>query len=375
MSKRPLILSIDDDPNNQILLEKTFEHAEFKSALSGEEGLAIAEKMIPDVVLLDIAMPGMNGTEVCHRLKANEKTAQIPVLFVSAMNTLEDRFASYKAGGEDYICKPINVHELKCKVDILMAYRNSLHALGSQLRSASEVAYSAMSSTSELGVIVSFVESTQSCNEIEELADTLLDTIGQFQISGCLVIRCDETNPLYFSNTVLSPLETQLLDMAHEGKRIICVGRRALFNSESLSILIKDMPLEEERSGRLRDHVCRLMMIADARTKSIINEKIAAQYRNCEISNALANAGHSLKEVDNKMRRFQSVIENTMSDLISNVERELMGLMLLEDQEEALLEPLRKARMQLDDIFDEGVEIDTLIDSLRSNIFNALSGE
>ncbi|HET8705976.1 MAG TPA: response regulator, partial [Pseudomonadales bacterium] len=337
MIPRSMILSIDDDAGNQELLKKTFENHDLHVAFSGEEGVALAREIMPDVILLDIAMPGMNGIEVCKTLKADPKTANIPVLFVSALNTLEDRLAGYKAGAEDYICKPINLYELKCKIDILRAYRSSLSSLDSQLRAASEVAFSAMSSTSELGVVVNFVEHTQNCNELVDLADMLLDAIGQFQISGCLVIRCDEANPLYFSNSVLSPLETQLLDMAHDGKRIVSIGRRALFNSENISILIKDMPADEERCGRLRDHVCRLMMIADARCKSIINEKIAAQYRDSEISKALSNAGRSLKEVDNKIRRFQSVIESTMSELITNVERELIALMLSEEQEDALL--------------------------------------
>lgn len=373
MKAAPVILSIDDDANNQLLLQKAFENtATMHIAYSGEEGLGMAALVKPDVILLDIAMPGMNGIEACKALKGNPATSQIPVLFLSAMNTLEDRLAGYKVGAEDYICKPINLYELKCKVDILMAYQGSLQQLDSRLRSASEVAYTAMSTNGELGVIVSFVENALNAPTFNGLADMVLDALAQFQINGCLVIRSDETHPLYFSNAVLTPLETQLLDMARDGKRIVSVGRRCIFNAENISILIKDMPSDEERSGRLRDHVARLLTIADARIRSMVNENAAMQYRTSEVCRALNNAGDSLREVDERMRHFQHVIEETISEMMSRMEQQFMTMMLSDDQEEALLEPVRAARARLDDIFDESTAIDSHMEELRNHILTVL---
>ena len=372
MQSRPIILSIDDDPNNQELLKKTFEDKTLLVAFGGEDGIAMALEHKPDVILLDIAMPGMNGIEVCRRLKSDPETAPIPILFVSAMNTLEDRLAGYKVGAEDYICKPINVHELRCKIDILMAYQGSLQQLDSRLRSASEVAFTAMSTNGELGVIVSFVESALNCPDFSALADQVLDVLGQFQINGCLVMRGDELQPLYFSNTVLSPLETQLLDMAKDGKRIVSVGRRCIFNAETISILIKDMPADDDRSGRLRDHVARLLTIADARIRSLVNEQAAMQYRTSEVCRALNNAGDSLREVDERMQRFQRVIEETISDMMQRMEQQFTIMMLTDDQEEALLEPLRTGRARLDEIFDESMAIDSHMEALRRHILAVL---
>lgn len=373
MKAAPVILSIDDDANNQLLLQKAFENtATMHIAYSGEEGLGMAALVKPDVILLDIAMPGMNGIEACKALKGNPATSQIPVLFLSAMNTLEDRLAGYKVGAEDYICKPINLYELKCKVDILMAYQGSLQQLDSRLRSASEVAYTAMSTNGELGVIVSFVENALNAPTFNGLADMVLDALAQFQINGCLVIRSDETHPLYFSNAVLTPLETQLLDMARDGKRIVSVGRRCIFNAENISILIKDMPSDEERSGRLRDHVARLLTIADARIRSMVNENAAMQYRTSEVCRALNNAGDSLREVDERTRHFQHVIEETISEMMSRMEQQFMTMMLSDDQEEALLEPVRAARARLDDIFDESTAIDSHMEELRNHILTVL---
>lgn len=373
MKPSPVILSIDDDANNQLVLQKAFENTfTMHFAYSGEEGLGMAALLKPDVILLDIAMPGMNGIETCKALKGSAMTSAIPVLFLSAMNTLEDRLNGYKAGAEDYICKPINLHELKCKIDILMAYQGSLQQLDSRLRSASEVAYTAMSTNGELGVVVSFVENALNAPTFAGLADQILDALAQFQVNGCLVIRGDETQPLYFSNAVLSPLETQLLDMARDGKRIVSVGRRCIFNADTISILIKDMPSDEERSGRLRDHVARLLMIADARILSLVNEHAAMQYRTSEVCRVLNNAGESLREVDERMRHFQHVIEETISEMMSRMEQQFMTMMLTDEQEEALLEPVRSARQRLDEIFDESTAIDSHMEELRTHILSVL---
>ncbi len=372
MRSTPVILSIDDDANNQELLKKTFEDKALHVALSGEEGLAMAAELKPDVILLDIAMPGMNGIEVCRRLKADADTSQIPVLFVSAMNTLEDRLTGYKAGAEDYICKPINLHELKCKIEILLAYQGSLQQLDSRLRSASEVAYTAMSTSGELGVIVSFVENALNCPDFSTLADHVLDALSQYQVNGCLVVRGDELQPLYFSNTVLTPLETQLLDMAKDGKRIVSVGRRCIFNADTISILIKDMPADEDRGGRLRDHVARLVVIADARVRSLVNEQTATQYRTSEVCRALNNAGDSLRKVDERMRHFQHVIDETITVMMANMERQFMTMMLSDEQEDALIEPLRAGRARLDEIFDESSAIDSHMEELRHHILTVL---
>lgn len=372
MRSAPVILSIDDDANNQQLLIKTFEDKALHVAYSGEEGLAIATELKPDVILLDIAMPGVNGIEVCRRLKADADTSQIPVLFVSAMNTLEDRLAGYKVGAEDYICKPINLHELKCKIEILLAYQGSLQQLDSRLRSASEVAYTAMSTSGELGVIVSFVENALNCPDLSTLADHVLDALGQYQVNGCLVVRGDELQPLYFSNTVLSPLETQLLDMAKDGKRIVSVGRRCIFNADTISILIKDMPSDEDRGGRLRDHVARLVTIADARVRSLVNEQAATQYRTSEVCRALNSAGDSLREVDERMRHFQHVIDETISGMMTSMEHQFTTMMLTDEQEDALLEPLRAGRGRLDEIFDESSAIDSHMEELRQHILTVL---
>jgi len=105
---RPLILYIDDSRDNLNLVERFLEKSyRVITAESGQEGLKITNDRKPDLLLLDIMMPGMDGYEVCSLLQENDDTAYIPVIFVSAMGEERDKARAFSVGAADYIVKPI----------------------------------------------------------------------------------------------------------------------------------------------------------------------------------------------------------------------------------------------------------------------------
>ena len=125
------VLVVDDTPMN---LEVTTRHLEQRGhevlvAQDGEEAVVRAGFVHPDLILLDVVMPGIDGLETCRRLKADPATADIPVVFMSAMTESVDKIAGFAAGGVDYITKPIDGPELLARVDTHLA----LHALRRQL--------------------------------------------------------------------------------------------------------------------------------------------------------------------------------------------------------------------------------------------------
>jgi putative two-component system response regulator len=88
-----------------------------KVAISGEKALQLAfSDPSPDLILLDIMMPGMDGYEVCRQLRENEKTQDIPVIFLTAKSTREDIVKGFEVGGQDYVTKPFGHHELLQRV-------------------------------------------------------------------------------------------------------------------------------------------------------------------------------------------------------------------------------------------------------------------
>ena len=103
------ILVVDDEPNNlQVLKQILNERYQLIFATNGEKALEAAVKHLPDLVLLDIMMPGMNGYEACERLKATPATKDMPVIFVTAMSEVEDEARGFDVGAVDYIQKPVS---------------------------------------------------------------------------------------------------------------------------------------------------------------------------------------------------------------------------------------------------------------------------
>lgn len=113
------IMAVDDQPANLKLLEDLLTHQghAVRSFPRGRLALEAAERNPPDLILLDINMPEMNGFEVCKRLKTDEKLACIPVLFLSALNQTSDKVKAFQSGGVDYITKPFQLEEVRARVE------------------------------------------------------------------------------------------------------------------------------------------------------------------------------------------------------------------------------------------------------------------
>ena len=112
------VLLVDDNTTNLQLLRETLDGLGYKLliAKNGLTALSIAQKADPSIILLDIMMPEMDGYEVCRRLKADKKTAQIPVIFITALADDEDEAKGLEMGAVDYITKPINPALVRARV-------------------------------------------------------------------------------------------------------------------------------------------------------------------------------------------------------------------------------------------------------------------
>ncbi|NNE60517.1 MAG: response regulator [Woeseia sp.] len=113
------VLIVDDEPGNIKILSSVLagDYA-LSVATGGEQALQIAEVQLPDIVLLDMVMPGMDGIQVCEALKSNDKTQDIPVIFVTSMSDSANEERGLDAGAVDYISKPISPPIVKARVKI-----------------------------------------------------------------------------------------------------------------------------------------------------------------------------------------------------------------------------------------------------------------
>jgi two-component system, sensor histidine kinase and response regulator len=120
------IVIVDDTlPNLQVLADMLSERSyEVRGAPDGHTALMIIRAQPPDLILLDIQMPGMDGYEVCEQLKADEFTCGIPVIFISALDDVFDKVRGFEVGGVDYITKPFQLEEVLARVDTHLALRD-----------------------------------------------------------------------------------------------------------------------------------------------------------------------------------------------------------------------------------------------------------
>jgi len=123
LSPKATILAVDDNPENlrvlmQLLQEQSYQ---VRPAPNGVHALTTALKEPPDLVLLDIVMPEMDGYEVCRHLKADERTRHIPVIFISALNEPFDKIKAFSVGGVDYVTKPFEAAEVLARIQTQLA--------------------------------------------------------------------------------------------------------------------------------------------------------------------------------------------------------------------------------------------------------------
>lgn len=122
-----MILIIEDDPATARLVDYTLRHHGYQViiATNGLEGIRKASSEKPDLIILDVMLPGMDGFEICHRLRASAATVKIPIIFFSAKTQESDRTTGLKMGADDYLTKPAEPAEIIARVDKLLAKKDS----------------------------------------------------------------------------------------------------------------------------------------------------------------------------------------------------------------------------------------------------------
>jgi len=123
----PVALVVDDDPTNRLILTDflSLDNWSVVSVDNGQEALHCLEESLPDLVLLDIMMPGLSGYEVCRKIRAMHSPTELPVIMLTARSQLEDLLEGFETGANDYLRKPFDARELRARVRTMLAIKNS----------------------------------------------------------------------------------------------------------------------------------------------------------------------------------------------------------------------------------------------------------
>ncbi|WP_018692140.1 response regulator [Algicola sagamiensis] len=341
------VLAVDDEPFNlEIMGEILSDQYELQCVDSGEACLKHLELNTPEVILLDVSMPEMDGYEVCRKLKDNPKTSDIPVMFVSARGNLDERIQGYEAGADDYIVKPFAKEELKAKLNGLFNMIDKRLSLEEQVTTATETAFNAMANSSEMGVVIQFVEHCHEIESPEQLAQALMQTLNSFGIKSNIQFRIhgEETN--YSLDGACSPIVVELLSMMRHKGRIYEFAPRLLINYTNVSLLMLNLPMNDPvKVGRLRDHVCFLVGVTE---QTLISLDTSARLdRKQEL---LEDTVHKIKDrfEDLVMMINQSHAQNVevFSKLQRDFDQHIPGMGLDEDQELYIVKTLDETIQQ-----------------------------
>ncbi|NOT13254.1 MAG: response regulator transcription factor [Methylococcaceae bacterium] len=145
---KSIVMIVDDTPGNLALLSDTLLESGYR-VLVATDGISALEQihfLTPDIILLDVMMPGINGFETCHRLKADPKTAVIPVIFMTALSELDDLLRGFDEGAVDYVVKPIRPPEVLARVE---AHLNQARNIQRAENALNNSPYSALTITAD----------------------------------------------------------------------------------------------------------------------------------------------------------------------------------------------------------------------------------
>lgn len=280
MAKTKLLI-VEDDPTCQVILTGLLAEYEPVIADSGEKALELVNER-PDLILLDINLPGIDGYETCRRLREVAQSAETPIIFQSSYSSLEDRLEAYGAGGNDYVSKPFDLTELKAKVDRYAQAIQRRRELDEALQSSHGLLMDVQTGASKLSSINRFIQSTLFCHDLDALFSQFFKAAREIEVGCILQIHSDAGTETRSSDGNISKLEQEILDMSGNIARVHSFGNdRAIYRWGRATLLTRKV-------GSMIDTIAILMDALEAGIKSVETEsRLLVQVQQLEAQNTL----------------------------------------------------------------------------------------
>lgn len=372
MSHKALILCVDDEPVNLVILQELLQDRyELTTAKSGEGCLQQVAVQTPDLILLDVNMPDLDGLETCERLKSDPETAEIPIIFVSALASQDELMAGYEAGGDDYITKPFSEEILQKKIEIVLASQQRKQELKKISDKAVEALMNNLSTTDELGMVVRFLHQCQSADTLDELARNVFDCLRQFELDSSLLMLDEPENRVWFSDDIDRPMESQILESLRGQDRVVSFGTRLAINSDHVTVLVRNLPTTVEQVDRVREHLSIMIEGLDTRIQAMQSQTLLDQRREV-LHRVLTAAREHLGRLDETSKQQRARSAEIVTDMGKELERSLLQLDLSARQEAALKKIIDSAAEQTAAVYDEGMKIGEKLQEIMDELSSVL---
>jgi CheY-like chemotaxis protein len=372
MESKALILCVDDEPVNLTIMEELLQDSyELVTVKSGADCLEQVGLQKPDLILLDVNMPDMDGLETCARLREDVETADIPIIFVSALASKEELMAGYEAGGEDYITKPFSEEILQKKVQIALANQQNKRELKNISDAAVEALKKNLTNSEELEMVVRFLNQCQAAKSLDDLAQNVFACLHEFELDSSLLILAEPENRLWFSDDIDRPMEAQILESLRGQDRVLSFGTRLAINSDFVSILVRNLPSVQKQKDRLRDLLSIMIEGLDARLYAMQSELLLDSRRDVVVRVVDATR-ELLGELEARNRRQKEEATIIMAELETEIEGSLQRFDLTKPQQALLMRNIDSAMNRIKAVCDDGSALDERCEGILEQLSGAL---
>lgn len=363
------VFVVDDDPAVlDIMCAILDPDCAIRTFSNSEDCQALLDAEKPDLFLLDINLPGMDGYSFCRQIKDDSGLCNIPVIFVSSNDTIEERILGYDAGGDDFIVKPFEPEELLRKVMVAQSMLLSQRSLRTQAEEAEMLSSLVMASMDETGILLQFMSKLIAMESGEEISDGLLELIGRYRLDGVVQTRLGGDTQTRSAAGRNLPLEVAVIEHVRDQGRIFEFRRRSVHNFERVTLMINNLPLDDpDYCGRLRDHLSVAAQGVDSRLAALQIEEANHRAQN-GIQSALESIGDTIMELHDASSRNSDASSRLVNDLQETLLNSFYRLGLTDHQEKFLQDMVGDFMTRMAMLLNHGAETQETLQRLSSRL-------
>lgn len=364
---------VDDSPEEiHILIEELKNDYRVTAATSAELALERLKDELPDIMLLDVNMPGMNGHELCERINSNDDWKSIDVIFLSSNESTEEIMKGFDLGANDYIVKPYDPAVLKTKLqrDLERKHKNSNYI--EQARNATDLVHTVMSESGKMANIINFLRESFSVSSFDHLMEITLSAFREFNLNTVIYVSSNAYKDSFSTHSLPTMLELELMSrMINIDKAFIENNSRTFVIHKNIVVLIRNMPEDQNARSSLKDNLRILLEGVDAKIRILDELSQSSTERISNTQNAILSAKQTLDEIHVLQEAHKKEGMEILDNMVKRVEDSFFSMGLTDHQESEIMQIMNEAINESLSHFESGLEFDERIKMVITQLSRA----
>ncbi|MFL0795916.1 MAG: response regulator [Cellvibrionaceae bacterium] len=363
MEKLKLLIIEDEMDFVENIIDFFGEDYEIQSSGNGENGKQKIDQWRPDIILQDLYLPDIKGYDVCRYARDLDFNYRPVVVFISGADSVEEQLATYDAGGDDFLQKPVKLKALALKLEIFSKLYQERMDLMQREANSRDMAFSSMTEASQYGQLLQYFKSLNTASSFNEVGEETVSYLSSLDLESVVELNHLDMGGEFehFSSHPISPMEYNVLNVTRTGERLIHFGTRTVVNGQNCSILVKNMPVGDEvLYGRLADILAALIEALDACVWGLV--------RMGRLDQVVSTFKSFISGPYREMKSNENLMFDTVDKICSEIQGSFHYLGLEQEQEEFLSNLAASTRETTDNIRDQMNENDDYFEQLLRDL-------